>query len=445
MLALSACVSYEPDPLEPENVLRALSQRAEQDVHVDAVGPWRAEWFPLEAAVRIEDGLSLGEANALALFFSPTLRAARADARIAGAQVLQAGILENPQLFVGPRVSVRNSEVIFPINLSWQLPLWGTRDAQCDLAEARLTAKSLELIDLEVDTLLEVRAAFLRLARLRREQAVLDQVATVSGEVVGWVERLRDSGEVDSAAVFLARTERDEAAAAVEDVRSQAIRSRRELLELLGLLPDAPVDFAVDGAGQLPDLGEPARETLLRLPELRAAEAEHAAAEARLRLEISKQYPGINLGVQFESDRGDPMVGPGIGVTLPLFDRNRGNIAAAEESRDLARESYQRTLLGAAHREARARDDVRAAERVLELHRGGALGDAEAAARSLEVRLRTGQASVVEVLAAQRAIGRARARVLQLEEQVAVARLRAAVAGGLALQAPAVGDEETNR
>jgi outer membrane protein TolC len=444
-LALPACVSYEADPLEPGDVLRALSERAEQELHLDSAGPWRAEWFPLEAEVRIEDGLSLGEANALALFFSPALRTARSEARIAGAQVLQAGVLQNPELFLGPRISTENSQVIFPVSLSWQLPLWGTQAAQRGVAEARFSAESLQVIELELETLGQVRAGFLRLARLRREEAVLDAVATANGQIVEWVERLRAAGEVDSLSIFLARTERDEASAALENLRNQAARTRSELLELLGLLPDAPVDLAVETSGPVPDLPDRDRDALLRLPELRAAEATYAAAEASLRLEISEQYPTIRFGPEFESDRGDPMFGLGLGVTLPIFDRNRGNIAAAEESRQRARESYERALLGAAHREARARNDLQAIERALEIYRQGALRDAEAASRALEARFRVVRPDVIEALAAQRALAGARARMLQLEEQVQVARLRAAHAGGLALREPPAGEEEVSR
>ena len=69
-----------------------------------------------------------------------------------------------------------------------------------------------------------------------------------------------------------------------------------------------------------------------------------ASAEASLRLEISKQYPTIRFGPEFEDDRGEPTIGLGFGVTLPLFDRNKGNIAAAEESRQRARERMRRPV-----------------------------------------------------------------------------------------------------
>ena len=62
---------------------------------------------------------------------------------------------------------------------------------------------------------------------------------------------------LDSASLFLARNQRDQASAAVENVRNQAAIARSELLELLGLLPDAPVELAIESTGEFPELLEP--------------------------------------------------------------------------------------------------------------------------------------------------------------------------------------------
>jgi hypothetical protein len=79
---------------------------------------------------------------------------------------------------------------------------------------------------------------------------------------------------------------------------------------------------------------------------------------------------------------------------------------------------------------------LESAERLLQIHREGAMAAADEAGRALEVRRRAGRAEVVEVLAAQRAIAEARARQLELEERAKIARLGAALAGGLALDQP---------
>ena len=445
LTALSGCATYTEQPLVPTEELQLLSSRVEDDITVERTGPWLDSWFPLEPQVVIDDGLTIGEANALALFYAPAIREARANASIAGARVLQAGLLPNPQFFMGPMITTEVQDLLFPAQLMWELPIWGEQSAESDLAVAQLTQRDLMAIDVEIDTLIAVRAAFIRLQRLEGERAVFEAVTESAERIVEWVERLQDFGQLDIVALYLARAERDQAREALELARADATSARRDLLSTLGLLPTAPVEIQYGDAATLPELQEMQQDTLFRLPELRAAEAAYAASEAKLRLEISRQYPAISLGPVYEYDRVEHAIGLGLGVTIPLFDRNQGNIAAAAESRERARMRFSNTLLSASHAEAEARIRLDAAERILQVYRTGAMRQVQDAADALEVRLRAGQADVIEMLAAQRAIGEARARVLELEETVATARLRAAVAGGQALQEPPTDDEETDK
>src|SRR5205085_3547392 len=63
---------------------------------------------------------------------------------------------------------------------------------------------------------------------------------------------------------------------------------------------------------------------------------EYAAADSDLRLQIARQYPDISLapGYSFGEGAGSYLLGPGL--TLPLFDRNRGPIAEAGAHRETA-------------------------------------------------------------------------------------------------------------
>lgn len=436
-LLVAGCVSHGPEPLEPAAVLEELRQRTAAPVRHDLAGPGSDTWFPLLQDVRLDDGLTLAEANALALSYAAPIRVARAEARVAGAQVLRAGVLANPQLVVGPRLSSADAGLIFPASLSWELPLYGRRDAEREAATARLGAGELAVIDVEMATLLAVRATFMRLGGLGREEDVLAAAAAASAQLVDWTTGLQHAGEVDAVAVFLARAANDEAHAELESARARIAQTRRDLFSLVGLLPDAPVEPLAGAApDDLPPLPDQDDDALLRVPAVRVAAARYDAAEATLRLELARQYPDIRLGPAYESDRGESSYGFELGATLPLFDRNQGGIATALEERRLAGERYRSALLDAAHGAAAARGDLAAAVRLLAQVRERAMRDALEASRSLEIRLRAGRAEVLEVLAAQRAITRARVRVIELEGEVAVARLRAAVAGGLALRHP---------
>ncbi|MEL6715689.1 MAG: hypothetical protein AAFP86_18050, partial [Planctomycetota bacterium] len=122
----SACASYSAEPLDGLRVLSELTARAvDASVHDGGITGLESAWFPLAEEVRFDDGVSLAEANVLALAYAPAVRIARAEAGVAAAGVRGARLLRNPQAALGPRFSVEDGGAIFPISLSWQAPLWG--------------------------------------------------------------------------------------------------------------------------------------------------------------------------------------------------------------------------------------------------------------------------------------------------------------------------------
>lgn len=431
-------------PLEGVDVLDQLALRSTGAPADPAPQPdWLEQWFPLANDVRFDDGVTLAEANALALYYSPRLRAARAREDISEALVIQAGVLKNPQLFLGPRLSLEEATSIVPASVYWQVPLWGQRSARKESALAGLDVSQLEVVDAELATLQAVRNGFLRLERRRSEEDAYAAAAAFSSDLVRWIEQLRAAGEADPAAVYLVRSERDGIHFALERARARRVAARIELLELVGLLPDAAVEFVTADARTMPS-NEALDETqaLLRVPALRRAHAEYDAAEAALKLAVRKQYPTVRLGLEYESDRGEVFLGPGLLLSLPLFDRNQGGIAAAERARGLARENYTAALLRASHRVARSRTRVDAAASSLEVYREGALREADSALTALKDRLRLGRATPLEAVATQSALARTRVQVLELEEQLYAARFELAVASGLALSPTTQPDPE---
>src|SRR5437870_1460250 len=102
-LLLPCCQVYHQQPITGETVAAALAAPTERQMAFDAA----AIKHPLLAPVRLNlrDGVSPDEAAVLAVLLNPSLRAARNQRAVAAAQVIQAGILPNPQ-FTGSIDSV---------------------------------------------------------------------------------------------------------------------------------------------------------------------------------------------------------------------------------------------------------------------------------------------------------------------------------------------------
>jgi cobalt-zinc-cadmium efflux system outer membrane protein len=415
---LASCATYEPAPLEPSALYEDLQQRGTTTLS-DAAPQSPSPWFPLASVIAPEDGLTLAEANTLALIYSPAIRAVRLRAKTSRVAALYAGLLENPELSLGPQISTRTNELIFPISLSWQLPLFGQVEAEREALGAAEREQLLEVVLAEFEVLKDIREKFLRAASLKSQIEALDQAQQELTKLLVAVEALVALREADAVLLFLVRTEQEtlevERMERVADLRTV----ERDLRHLLGLLPDASVAFETESP-DLPTL-EPSEllpSPLLRLPKVQRAAFAYEVAEAELRHEITKQFPAITLGPSGESDRGEGLLGIGLGITLPFFQRNQGGIAKAETARDGARLSYQDALLAATHEADAARAQYEAARERIEHFRNGPMKDVDAVVAAMRTQEKAGRFAVLERISAERAMTDGFLRLLKLEEQV---------------------------
>ena len=138
----------------------------------------------------------------------------------------------------------------------------------------------------------------------------------------------------------LARIELSKTHLAVSTAEGQSAETRAALAASIGI----PV-VAIEGLTfSWPDLDSPPtmaalsseqiqRDALLNRLDVRRSLAEYAAAEADLQLEISKQYPDVQIGPGYTYEERNNFFTIGLSTTLPLFNRNQGPIAEAEARR----------------------------------------------------------------------------------------------------------------
>lgn len=425
LLTCAACVQFQSQPLDPVVEYDAVVARGRSPVAEPSetmLAPTAA--FPLSESVSAADGLDLSEVNALALFHAPTLVAARSRLRLRGAELLRAGLLSNPGLFFGPRIATDGSGDIFPASLSMEIPLGGRLEAEEHRAAAEIEAARCLLLESEARALVTVKRSFIELEALSRREKLLERLVRDAESVRERTRRLVEGGEEDGVALALSILERDELLRELRTARVESNEGRFRLASATGLLPSGDLEFTT--AAVLLQLSEPPpldRDRLLAHPILKSLEAAYAAAEHGLEVEIARQYPTLSIGPEFESAAGSPSLGVGLSITLPIFDRNEGGIAVAEEQRAAGREAWHAALVEIAEREGRARARFEEARSALAELRATTIPAADEADRALEARLRAGQSSLVEVLAVRRSIARARLREVELLREAATTAL----------------------
>lgn len=363
---LAACQRYAPEPLELGDHRANVERR-------DPAGPdvvAYAQRLNAAAAAKpydVTDGLSLREAEAVALFYNPQLRVARLRARVPRVGAARAGRWTDPELAIdGERIieSVAHPWVLAG-TLNLTLPLSGRLGVQRQRALAEATAAELRAMAEERRVLAELAAEWADWSAATERVALATRVVADLDALAAHAAKIRQAGELGPLDERLFRIERVSQAAKLRGHAAHARQAELALKARLGLAPSAGVTFVPElgvgavlrrdqkGDGSGGDLAA----RVAGHPRARAAEAEYAVAERALELAVREQYPDLRIGGGFGTDEGVERIPFGAALPLPLFNGNRGAIAEARAARDASRAAaegeYEQLLAEAAAAESR--------------------------------------------------------------------------------------------
>ena len=338
-LAVCGCVHYAVRPLDAAKNLERLERRSLSDPGLCAFVEARLPQGVTNRPLAVWDLESL---VLVAYYFHPDLEVARARYETAAAAVGTAGQHPNPSAGLSTAYNVSSSGGVSPwilgLNIDVPVETAGKRGLRVDKARQLVLAEGHAFMSDAWAVRSRVRQALLDNWSAAQKAERLNRQAEAQADVARLISVQRDLGE--SPKVDLLREE-----AALEQLRMMAkeaegktAQTRVALAAAVGI-PAAALDgvkidgsaFAREPSAVRPD--EARRNALLGRADILALLAEYAASEADLRLEIAKQYPDLHLGPSYEFDQGDSKWGVGIGLDLPVLNRNQGGIAEAEERR----------------------------------------------------------------------------------------------------------------
>ena len=351
--------------------------------------------------------LTLAEALARASATCPTLIAAQAEVRAAEGRALQAGLRPNPELdlsienFAGTGAFRGLEETESTLSIGQRFELGGKRTARQRAAEAEIEAARLGFAVARADLMTEVRNAYAeayadgRRLDLAREQFVrAENLQAIATELV-------DAGREPPLRALRARTAALEAVGRVRAAEAEYAQAQRALAALWGDTETLPEP--------LPPLSEPAP-TIGAAPaatlDVRLAEAEVAASVAAFERERTLSRPDVTVSVGARQFRGtdDTAVVFGASVPIGVFDRNQGNIAAANADR-IGAEARRNAALAAAVRRTRdAQAALRTAEARLSFLETRAEPEAVEAVRIAREGFAAGRFTLLDVLDAEEAL-----------------------------------------
>ena len=365
---------------------------------------------------------TVGLREALRLFQNNnlSLRRVQSEVRELRGAARQAKAYPNPTLRATYepvwRDGVRQSETY--LNLNQQLE-WSSRSARIAAAQERAVAARAQAATDSARLALQVTRAYTKAATAETRLRRLRQVTRVFRRADSSMAERETGGDASGYAVRRVRLERARYEQRLAAARLDVDSAQRQLA-LLILPSSAPAVAAASLPTSVPppvSEQKALRTAQRQRPELRRRRSEVDAQKAARQAARREAWPDPSLtaGYKRQSD-GFEGVFLGVGIPLPLFDRNRG--AAEAES---ARLETARTQKALARREIRnevrrAHDAYASARRQFQLVGGDLLTGGDDLLRIAQASYDEGEMSLVELLDAASAYRDARLKTIDLRK-----------------------------
>jgi len=326
--------------------------------------------------------LRLEDLEQIALRHNPTLSQAGMTVRAAQGEYLQVGLYPNPSLGyaaadVGIEGTAGQQGMVFgqEIVTSGKLRL-GRNVAGHEVQQARRGR------DMQQRRVLnDVRASYYEVLMAQRMIDVNRELVHIGEEGLKTNRQLRAAEEVSEASVLQARIEARVADVSLYEAQNRHDAAWQRLAGLLGRPMMTPAPLAGDIDAQLPKLEWEATLEYLwaQSPELAQAWAGVRRAECNLALQRAERMPNleVELGAKWDPTTEEALADVGVGIALPLFNRNQGNITKAHAELIVARNEVRRVELDLRDRLVAAFEQYANARRRVETYKASILPDAQ--------------------------------------------------------------------
>jgi len=336
---LSACTTYHAAPLA---IVPPLHSQLSALRHIRPDG----------SAICVDAPLSLPDVAALAVLNDPDLTAARTQHGVAAAALLGAGLPPDPSITGGVAALLGGPGAMPAISagLTQDVSALITYKAERRAAKAGLAQVDAGILWQEWQVASQAEQLVVALSADEQAIASLQQDIAILGPIDAETQaQLAQSNQtVNETAASLAALAA--AQGALDTAAQAAAHDRVQLDALLGLEPGIDVALAPVAVPPLaPGMLAPAIATMAQhRPDLIALRYGYSQADQKLRAAILAQFLPLSLGAAGGRDTsGVYSAGPQVTLTLPVFNRNRGAMAAADATRVALAAQYQARLASA--------------------------------------------------------------------------------------------------
>ncbi len=346
---VAGCAAYHPDPLDRQRLDAGLAAPDPVTLAQEAARLRHPRIPPIP--LDFTKPLTGRELAVIAVLANPGLKALRAGEGVADAQVFRAGLLPDPRLSFGldhPLNGTADLVNAYSFGIDWDVTGAILQPTARAIAEREREKIRYDVAWHEWLEANRVRLTATRLAYLGKREEVARNAAEAASRILEITRRNMERGDAKVDEFGIRQVAYLDSEDRALSLARELEKARQELNRQLGFPPDRriPVAAAPHPADSPPidpgGLFEAAREQRLDLIALRAG---YASQEGRVYREVLRQYPAFTLGVSHARDTSDiRTVGFTVGLDLPIWNRNRGEIAVARATRGQLSAEYASRL-----------------------------------------------------------------------------------------------------
>jgi len=384
--------------------------------------------------------IALDELVATAVARNPRLAKAAFTVDAAYGRYIQAGLYPNPVFaFTADELSDRTGPggILTP-QFSQEIVRGGKLKLSQAVAAKEVDQASLNLLAERYDLIGAVRATFYEAFALQERALVLRELVRLNEAITARMETAKAAGQAAEIDVLQLELERERVRAELKALEQELPAALNRLAAVVGAsqLPDnielqAPLDL-----NALTYKGDATRATVLAVhPEVRAARVATERASFALRRAQAEPTPNVTVSAgytrQNQNRSNDWMIG--VSMPLPVWNKNQGNIRAANAEMFAAQQDVGRVENVLSERVAVAFRTYSAARQRAEWYRDNIIKRAERAISILtdETFKPRANVTIFQVIQAQRTLAEAR---LEYNKSLGEAWRAAAELSGLLLE-----------
>jgi multidrug efflux system outer membrane protein len=349
--------SHTPAPLQPHETWRTAPTNpvATNTEEILAADFWNSFGDP-----------ALDQLMAEALQANPDIRIAAANVENYLARVTATSADRFPQIGIagqgargkgltfGPETS---SAYNLGMALAWEIDLWGRLARATDASRADLLAQREVQRGVYLSLAASVARSYFTLRQLDEQLLITRRTLALRQQSLDLFQLRFDGGVISEVELSQVRSEYEQAAAAVPQIELFIAQTEQALSALLGRVP-GPVARGL----KLDELKNPAipaglpSQLLARRPDIRAAEAQLIAADARVDAARLAWFPRISLtglagyaSTDLNALSNSRVWSGAAGLTQPLFDAGRigAGVDSAQATRAASEAQYRKTVQNA--------------------------------------------------------------------------------------------------